>query len=658
MTLASSSSEPTRSRFLQIAAQNRRALRGLATAPPRLVVIGNFNAGKSTLINALLGKRLLPAALRPTTGAVIRLLWGPEDRTTVRFVDGRMKTLPGTQLLEEYAVIGAAGNSEQVEDIQVETDASLLQSGLMIVDIPGMEDDPSRYTAIFRETLLADAVLSIHDVGIQMPLSEQNFLQQELIANGCAAITIIWNKCNLLEPEQQDAAVAGAVKRLRGIEQLPLEPLRAWYRLDALPELRQRLAGGSPSAAFQTFEEDLKEALNADSLLLQQTRATRTATLLATEIAPGEAEEEPAIVAWRDTARAAAERLSKIAAQFGMEPQAAALASLAEDLQAQRGNLLMQIRQVLETVLSVRESMERSQAHRETDREQAQRDHAFVQERFATARQRQAELPSLIQTFRAEIEVSLLRSFLVRVQAVLQHLRSTADSLPAFSPQTGYQAVTALVQGPVETWKQDKTAANSAYQVLQPIAARLTDAIQAEIVILLGTVSALEGSQVEIAEEREEDPEARRILSRVVSTVSRRLIDREALLTAFLARLPTLDPAALATFKGIRREEFLPHVESLLMTTLAGSEERMGAAITTVLSSVEKSVRTFTDNALAGIEQRWNEILTPSHSPETQENERFEARLRQCSTDIETLEEISYNYQAALTAFLPPRRNR
>ena len=265
--------DPSSNRFLQVAAQNRKALQCFPSAPPRLVVIGNFNAGKSTLINALLGKRLLPAMLKPTTGAVIRIVWGEEDRTTVRFLDGRMKTAPGPALLDEYAVIGAVGNTELVEDIQVETDAELLRSGLMIVDVPGMEDDPGRYAAILREAMLADLVLSVHDVGVQMSWSERTFLQEELIANGCASIAIIWNKCNLLDTEDQEAAVAGAVARLKGMELRPLEPLRTWYRLDALPELRQRLAGAPPSAAFRTFEEDVQEALNADSLLLKQTRS-------------------------------------------------------------------------------------------------------------------------------------------------------------------------------------------------------------------------------------------------------------------------------------------------------------------------------------------------------------------------------------------------
>ena len=91
-----SQTQPKRVSFLQVASQNLEMLKRLQSAPPRLVVIGNFNAGKSTLINTFVGKRLLPTALKPTTGTVIWVIWGAQEQTTLRFLDGRMKTAPGT----------------------------------------------------------------------------------------------------------------------------------------------------------------------------------------------------------------------------------------------------------------------------------------------------------------------------------------------------------------------------------------------------------------------------------------------------------------------------------------------------------------------------------------------------------------------------------
>jgi len=659
MTLNDLRPDPSPHRFLEVAGQNREMLRCLLSAPPRLVVIGNFNAGKSTLINALLGKRLLPAALKPTTGAVIRIVWGEEDRTTVRFRDGRMKSAPGTALLDEYAVIGAAGNSELVEDIQLETDSPFLEGDVMVVDIPGMEDDPGRYAAIFREVMFADVVLSVHDVGIQMPWSEMTFLQDELIENGCASICVVWNKCNLLEDDQQEAAVAGAVARLKGVKLQPLEPLRSWYRLDALPELRKRLAGDSPSASFQTFQEDIKEALNLDSILLKQTRSTRRATLLATEVGSGAEPEKYAsasIPSWRERVTEATETLAAIAAQLGRDAQVAKLTPLGESLAENRGNLLLQIRHVADEASAMAQDMDRSLAVAKSELALIQEDYAFVHSNFAEAHKRQAELPNLIGRFRQEVQAALQRSFQIRIQALRQHL-ANAGGLPAgLSPQAVQQTCLVLLHSPIEAWRQDKNSANGAYQILRPIVARLSDEVHAEVIRMLGMVTEIGGAKSEDGA-GEEKPETRRAVGRVVSSVSLRLIDQDALLASFLARMPTLEPASLAALRGVTPDDFLPRIDNLLMTTLAAGETQIDAAVAAVLQSVEKKITASAAGALSSIQKRWEEMIAPAQKEYIRNTELLEPTLEKTRACIETLNEIYYNYQAAVSTFLPVTRS-
>ena len=213
---------------------------------------------------------------------MIRVICGAQEQTTLRFLDGRMKTSAGTDLLAEYAVIGGRGNTELLEDIQVETPAPFLEGDLTIVDVPGMEDDPRRYAAIFRETVLADLVLSVHDVQQQMPLSELTLLSEEVIACGCNSLAVIVNKCNLLAPEEEaNAALMGVVSRLQNVALRPLEPLRSWYRLDVQPELRRILAGEGHSVEFRTFLEDISQALRTDTESLQERRTSKLEALWA-----------------------------------------------------------------------------------------------------------------------------------------------------------------------------------------------------------------------------------------------------------------------------------------------------------------------------------------------------------------------------------------
>src|SRR5215510_4754868 len=64
--------------------------------PFRLAVVGEFKAGKSTLINALLGRPgLVPEGATPTTGALTEIWWGEEERGEV-FDGGGKQVFGGT----------------------------------------------------------------------------------------------------------------------------------------------------------------------------------------------------------------------------------------------------------------------------------------------------------------------------------------------------------------------------------------------------------------------------------------------------------------------------------------------------------------------------------------------------------------------------------
>jgi predicted GTPase len=73
-------------------AQRFQVLReSLDDANLRIVIFGEFSRGKSTLINALLGRAVLPAKLIPTTGHITRIVFGTPEEIRVRYVDGRME---------------------------------------------------------------------------------------------------------------------------------------------------------------------------------------------------------------------------------------------------------------------------------------------------------------------------------------------------------------------------------------------------------------------------------------------------------------------------------------------------------------------------------------------------------------------------------------
>src|SRR5277367_4668017 len=59
-----------------------------------LVVVGEFNHGKSTFVNALLGETVLPTGVTPTTAAIHHLKYSDEPEATVVYASGRRDQIP------------------------------------------------------------------------------------------------------------------------------------------------------------------------------------------------------------------------------------------------------------------------------------------------------------------------------------------------------------------------------------------------------------------------------------------------------------------------------------------------------------------------------------------------------------------------------------
>lgn len=182
----------------RVLADLRQTLEGLASAEDSaalerstaqldelflLVVVGEFNAGKSAFINALLGRRLLEEGVTPTTAGIHVLRHG-EERSRQ----------PSRRTLEE-----------------VTAPVDMLRE-VHIVDTPGTNAILREHEALTRDYIpRSDMVLFVTSADRPFTESERSFL--ETIREWGKKVVVVVNKVDILEAEADRERVREFVSR-------------------------------------------------------------------------------------------------------------------------------------------------------------------------------------------------------------------------------------------------------------------------------------------------------------------------------------------------------------------------------------------------------------------------------------------------------------
>lgn len=96
-----------------------------------LVVVGEFNAGKSAIINALLGKSLLQEGVTPTTTQITILHYGEEELRKVIDRNQQILFLP-VEYLKEISIVDTPGTNAIIREHEILTSKFVPRSDLVL----------------------------------------------------------------------------------------------------------------------------------------------------------------------------------------------------------------------------------------------------------------------------------------------------------------------------------------------------------------------------------------------------------------------------------------------------------------------------------------------------------------------------------------------
>ncbi|MFJ8910756.1 dynamin family protein [Amycolatopsis sp. NPDC102389] len=103
--------------------------------PLQVAVAGRIKSGKSTLVNALIGRRVAPTDVGECTRLVTRFQYGTVDRVEIVFTDGRKQVLPFSADGMIPAELGI--DIDKVSHIEAYLTNAVLQ-GMTVIDTPGL----------------------------------------------------------------------------------------------------------------------------------------------------------------------------------------------------------------------------------------------------------------------------------------------------------------------------------------------------------------------------------------------------------------------------------------------------------------------------------------------------------------------------------------
>jgi|CZKU01.1.fsa_nt_gi small GTP-binding protein len=185
-----------------------------------LVVVGEFNHGKTTFVNALLGKHALPVGVTPTTATIHHIRWAAQPEAFVVAPNGDRRPIPFDEA-KRFAVGGAA--TDDVDHLEIGYPAPLLSERILLVDTPGVNDlSLQRADITYSYIPRADAVLFLLDAGQILKESERVFLNDKLLKASRDKIIFVITKWDLLSADEQAEALAYAKHHLSALVKDPV----------------------------------------------------------------------------------------------------------------------------------------------------------------------------------------------------------------------------------------------------------------------------------------------------------------------------------------------------------------------------------------------------------------------------------------------------
>jgi len=195
----------------------------------RLAIVGEFSRGKSTLLNRLLERELLPTGALPTTATLTTITPGTEDSMVVSFDSTpEVRRAIDAASWNDLLITSSEGKEQEVlAKVRLTVVHPWLEAlDAELIDTPGIgELNTIRAAVVFDLLSQCDATILLVSATLPFSMTEAAFLEQEVIGKHIPRILVIVSKLDTIQHKQREEVMAVTRKRTAQISvNMPVLP--------------------------------------------------------------------------------------------------------------------------------------------------------------------------------------------------------------------------------------------------------------------------------------------------------------------------------------------------------------------------------------------------------------------------------------------------
>ncbi len=229
--------------------------------------VGQFKRGKSTLLDALVGDRILPTGVIPVTTVPTVVRHGSRRRARVRTQVGSWSEIAVGEIEQYVSEEHNPQNKKGVAGVEVFVPSPLLASGMCFVDTPGLGSVWEANTETTREFIPhIDAAIVV--IGADPPLAGDELQLVEEVSRHVHDLVFVLNKADRTSDAERAAAAAFSQRMLETRLKRPIGPI---YQVSAIEQAERR----GPPRDWDDFVRTLEELAAMSGSRLTQAAAER-----------------------------------------------------------------------------------------------------------------------------------------------------------------------------------------------------------------------------------------------------------------------------------------------------------------------------------------------------------------------------------------------